>query len=37
MKIKAKSFKRKINFGLRVHVIVRETENEAREYAKKII
>ena len=37
MKIKAKSFKRTVNFGLRVHVIVRETENEAREYAKKII
>ncbi|MFT6204758.1 MAG: alkanesulfonate monooxygenase [Spirosomataceae bacterium] len=25
---------RKIDFGLRVHVIVRETEDEAREYAK---
>ena len=37
MKIKAKSFNRTVNFGLRVHVIVRETENEAREYAKKII
>lgn len=30
----AQAYKRKIDFGLRVHVIVRETEKEAREYAK---
>lgn len=29
------AYGRKIDFGLRVHVIVRETENEARAYAKK--
>ena len=28
---------RKIDFGLRVHVIVRETENEARDAAKRLI
>ncbi len=37
MKIKAKAHNREINFGLRIHVIVRETENEAKAYAKKII
>jgi alkanesulfonate monooxygenase len=28
---------RTIDFGLRIHMIVRETENEARQYAKKLI
>tara|TARA_B100001559_G_scaffold320828_1_gene334435 strand:+ start:835 stop:1974 length:1140 start_codon:yes stop_codon:yes gene_type:complete len=37
LKLKANNYKRSIQFGLRVHVIVRETESEARAYAKKII
>tara|TARA_B110000263_G_scaffold244853_2_gene253503 strand:- start:588 stop:1760 length:1173 start_codon:yes stop_codon:yes gene_type:complete len=37
MKTKASSYNRKISFGLRVHVIVRETEEEARAYAKNLI
>jgi alkanesulfonate monooxygenase len=34
---KAAKFNREIDFGLRVHVVVRETEEEAREYANSII
>lgn len=37
MSQKAESYGRKVDFGLRVHVIVRETENEARAYAKQLI
>ena len=37
MSEKAAKFNRKIDFGLRVHVVVRETEKEAREYANSII
>jgi len=33
MSIKAASFHRKVDFGLRIHVVVRETEAEARSYA----
>ena len=34
---KAAKYKRKVDFGLRVHVVVRETEEEAYEYAESII
>lgn len=34
---KAAKFNREVDFGLRVHVVVRETEEEAREYANSII
>jgi alkanesulfonate monooxygenase len=34
---RAEAYGRKIDFGLRVHVIVRETEEEARAYAKKLM
>ncbi len=34
---KASKYNRKVLFGLRIHVIVRETEKEAREYAKKLL
>ncbi len=34
---RALSFDRKLDFGLRVHVIVRETEAEARAYAQKLV
>jgi len=34
---RAAKYGRKIDFGLRVHVIVRETEAEARAYAKKLM
>ena len=34
---KAAAYGRKIDFGLRVHMIVRETEEEARAYAQKLI
>lgn len=34
---RAARFGRKIDFGLRIHVIVRETEEEARAYARKLI
>jgi len=34
---RAARYGRKIDFGLRVHVIVRETETEARAYAKKLM
>ncbi len=37
MSQRAAAYGRKIDFGLRIHVIVRETENEAREYAKRLI
>ena len=37
LKVKAKKFNRILEFGLRVHVIVRETEDEAKKYAKKLI
>lgn len=37
MSDKAAKFNRKIDFGLRVHVVVRDTEDEAREYANSII
>lgn len=34
---RAKKYGRKIDFGLRIHIIVRETEEEAREYARRLI
>ncbi len=34
---RAARYGRKIDFGLRIHVIVRETEEEARAYARKLI
>lgn len=34
---RAAAYGRKIDFGLRIHVVVRETEREARDYAKKLI
>ena len=37
MKAKALGYNRTVQFGLRVHVIVRETEAEARKYASKLI
>ena len=37
MKAKALEYNRTVQFGLRVHVIVRETEAEARKYASKLI
>lgn len=37
MKAKALRYNRTVQFGLRVHVIVRETEAEARKYASKLI
>ncbi len=37
MKSKAAKYNRSVQFGLRVHVIVRETENEAKAYANKLI
>tara|TARA_B100001059_G_scaffold60275_1_gene55988 strand:+ start:4937 stop:6067 length:1131 start_codon:yes stop_codon:yes gene_type:complete len=37
MKFKAAEYNRTVQFGLRVHVIVRETENEAKAYANKLI
>ena len=37
MSNKAAGYDREVDFGLRVHVIVRETENEAREAAKKLM
>jgi len=37
MSEKAAEYDRKVDFGLRVHVVVRETEEEAREYADSII
>ena len=37
MTLKAATYKRTVKFGLRVHVIVRETEKEARDYADSLI
>ncbi len=37
MSQKAKSYGRKVDFGLRVHVIVRETESEALEAAQRLM
>ena len=37
MSDRAASYRRKIDFGLRIHVIVRETESEARAYAQRLI
>ena len=37
MKEKAAAYKRTVQFGLRVHVIVRETEAEARDYADSLL
>ena len=37
MSLKAAKYKRKVDFGLRVHMVVRDTEEEAREYAESII
>ena len=37
MTLKAASYNREVKFGLRVHVIVRETEKEARDYADSLI
>ena len=37
MKSKALGYNRTVQFGLRIHVIVRETEAEARKYASKLI
>ncbi|MEM9932459.1 MAG: LLM class flavin-dependent oxidoreductase [Bacteroidota bacterium] len=37
MSEKAASYGRKVDFGLRVHVIVRETESEARAYAQRLM
>ena len=34
---KAAAYGRKIDFGLRVHMVVRETEEEARDYAKRMV
>ena len=34
MTIKASNYNRTVKFGLRIHVIVRETEQEARDYFK---
>jgi|TARA_B110000438_G_scaffold263458_1_gene275438 alkanesulfonate monooxygenase len=37
LKMKSIKYNRELQFGLRVHVIVRETEDEAKEYANKLI
>ena len=37
MSQKAEKYNRRVDFGLRVHVVVREREEEAREYAESII
>lgn len=37
MTLRAARYGRKIDFGLRIHVVVRETEEEARAYARKLI
>lgn len=37
MSQKAAKYNRKVDFGLRAHVVVRRTEEEAREYAESII
>ncbi len=37
MSEKAAAYKREVDFGLRVHMIVRETEKEAKDYAKHLM
>jgi len=37
MSTRAAAFGRTIDFGLRIHVVVRETEEEARAYARKLV
>lgn len=37
MSVKAAEYGRKVDFGLRVHVIVRDTEKEAREWADHLV
>lgn len=37
MSARAKAYGRTIDFGLRIHVIVRETEKEARDYADRLV
>ena len=37
MSTKAAAYNRKVDFGLRIHVIVRETESEARQAAKSLM
>ena len=37
LKIKSKNYNRELQFGLRVHVIVRETEEQAKSYANQLI
>ncbi|MDX1958750.1 MAG: LLM class flavin-dependent oxidoreductase [Leptospiraceae bacterium] len=37
MQNRASRYNRKIDFGLRIHMIVRETEKEARDFAKRLI
>jgi alkanesulfonate monooxygenase len=37
MSERAAKYGRKIDFGLRIHVIVRETEQEARQYTKTLM
>lgn len=37
MNVRAARFGRRVDFGLRVHVIVRETESEAKAYAQRLV
>jgi alkanesulfonate monooxygenase len=37
MSARAAAYGRKIDFGLRIHVVVRETEKQARDYARKLV
>jgi len=37
MSDKAAGYNRKVDFGLRIHMIVRETEDEARAYAERLV
>ena len=37
MSTKANAYSRKVDFGLRIHVVVRETEEEARKYASSLM
>ncbi len=37
MTARARAYNRKVDFGLRIHLIVRETETEAREAARKLV
>ena len=37
MTARAAAYGRKIDFGLRIHVVVRETEQEARAYARRLV